>query len=101
MAIIQKLDKWDLQREFKAYDRDYYSLDGYQAMIDIFEDLGEDWELDVIALCCDFNEATPEEIANDYGLNTNYNNWENDVLQYLNENTLAVELDDTILYQNF
>lgn len=56
----------DLQREFQRMDRDYYSYEAYEAMIQLFED--ESFELDVIALCCDFNEDTEEDIINNYSI---------------------------------
>jgi hypothetical protein len=102
MAIIQTLDKYDLQKEFQEYDRDYYSLEGYEAMIDLFESIGENWELDVIALCCDFTEAELDDIRADYDLSEEEYPDSDDVLDYLNYRTYAVELDNgNIFYQSF
>lgn len=69
MALVKELDKYDLQREFKEYDRDYFSLEGYQALLDLFEDCdcGKNTDLDVIAICCDFTEDTPEYFEDQYG----------------------------------
>jgi hypothetical protein len=102
MAIIQTLDKYDLQREFRDWDRDYYSLDGYEALIEMFECMGENWELDVIAICCDFTEAELDDIRADYDLSEDEYPDSDDVLDYLNYRTYAVELDNgCILYQAF
>jgi len=87
----------ELRNEFIAYNRDHYTYEAYETMIQYFEEIGENYELDVIALCCDFNEDTIEEIRSNYGLDD-----EDDVLEYLNYNTYAIETDeDKILYIAF
>lgn len=43
----------DLYNEFKAYNRDYYTYDGYEALLNYYD---QDMELDVIAICCDCTE---------------------------------------------
>jgi hypothetical protein len=86
-----------LRDRFVAYDRDYYSYDGYQAILDYFEDVGENYELDVIAICCDFTEADAATIRSAYSLDDDA-----DVEEYLNENTWAVETaENTYLYISF
>ena len=101
--LYKTMDKWDLQKEFKSYDRDYYSLDGYQAILDLFEEIGDSQELDVIAICCDFTELEPNEIIDEYGIEIEDDEDEMEaVMEYLNSNTLAYELDNgAILYQAF
>ena len=71
MALRQTLDKYKLQKEFQEYDRDQFSIEGYQALIDYFE-FG-DIELDVIAICCEFSEDTPKEIQSNYNLDDDDN----------------------------
>lgn len=56
---------------FRDMDRnENFSYDGKRALFDYLEEYeestGEEIELDVIALCCDYNESTYEEIAEDY-----------------------------------
>ena len=46
----------ELQKEFQEYDRDYYSLDGYEALLTFYDEINEDMELDVIAICEDCTE---------------------------------------------
>ena len=43
----------EVKDHFKAFDRDYYPLDVYQAILDIAECSGQSRALDVIAWCCD------------------------------------------------
>ena len=112
MALVKELDKYDLQNEFKAYDRDYFSLDGYQALLDLFEecDCGRNTNLDVIAICCDFTEADPADIVSDYeniDRIAECRDEDGDIdlselMDALNYYTYAVELDNgSILYQDF
>ena len=59
----------DFQREFEAYGRgDQFSYEGRQELFSYLEDMedgcGEELELDVIAICCDFSEYdTAQEAA--------------------------------------
>lgn len=41
---------------FERYDRDYYSLEGLESIIDYYDEIDENMELDVIAICCDCSE---------------------------------------------
>jgi hypothetical protein len=39
-----------------------------ELLFDYFEELDADMELDVIAICCDYSEDTPESIVESYGI---------------------------------
>lgn len=60
---------------FVAMDRDQYS---YEAYTIIYEDLEtlycDEYELDVIAVCCEYAEYTEEELTNDYGVDKTFKN---------------------------
>ena len=59
MALKMTIDnEYEMQNIFSKWDRDYYSLEAYRAIIDYFEetDYGDDTELDVVGICCDFTE---------------------------------------------
>jgi hypothetical protein len=76
---------------------DNFSIAGRRALFDYLEqleeDLGEDIELDVIALCCDFTESSIEDALANYSLET---------LEELQDNTQVIEVDDeTIIYINY
>jgi len=91
---------------FHAYDR--YDQFGYAALSSLFDYLeemedgmGEEIELDVIALCCDYSVDTVEEIAANYSIEAEEGEDLRDaVLDYLNENTTVVDddCDGSILY---
>ena len=100
--LYKTLDKYSLREEFISYDRDYFSLDGYQAILDLFEELDSNQELDVIAICCDFTEESIEDIRSNYGLSEEEYEDIEEVMDYLNYRTYAIELDNgNILYQSF
>lgn len=58
---------------FHRMDRaDQFSRDGLRILFDYIEDLedntGEELELDVIGLCCDFSELYDAELADEYNI---------------------------------
>ena len=70
-----------------------------QALFDYLErleaDTGEEIELDVIALCCDYNESDWQEIARDYAIDLSEADGDEDaeidlVRDYLDDNTAIV-----------
>lgn len=70
--IVKTVTFNDFYNEFKAYDRlDNFSYEGlvalYEYLENLYEDLGETYELDVIELCCEFTEYESfEELQVDY-----------------------------------
>lgn len=64
---------YDFVRAFQDSGRgDQFSLTALGAIFDYMEqyeqDSGEEIELDVVAICCEWNEATWQEIADDYNV---------------------------------
>ncbi len=84
----------ELRNEFIKYDRDYYSMEAYQAMLEDMEEF--DIELDVIALCCDYNEEAEDDIRDEHNIDE-----DEDVMEYLNNHTTAYRLTNSIIYCNF
>lgn len=74
----QTISQYDFMDAFQRMDRDYYSYEGYQALYDWYEELDPDMELDVVAICCDWTEYTPEELENDYSYILSYDGWKRD-----------------------
>lgn len=62
----------DFRDSFKRIRPDNFSYEGLGLLFDYFEqledDTGEEIELDVIAICCDYSEDTPENIAMSYDI---------------------------------
>ena len=67
------VSRYDFERAFVDADRkDNFSYEALGLLFDYFEeleaDLGEEIELDVIAICCEYTEDTLQDIANNYGI---------------------------------
>jgi chaperonin GroEL (HSP60 family) len=95
---------------FKDCDRDYYSLDAYQALYEYYHEL-DDIELDVVAICCDWDELSIDDAISEYSIDLS-NITDDDgeitdvdkeklVLDYLTDRTYAVITSKGILFQNF
>jgi hypothetical protein len=80
--------------QFIAYNRDNFSRQGYELLFDHFEDCDPDMVLDVISICCDYSEDTPEGIANNYwsvdDLTQDEEELRDQVREYLEANTSIV-----------
>lgn len=68
MALVKTIDANDLLEEFKACNRDYYSYEACEEIVNLFAetDCGQNTELDIIGLACDFNEEDAEYICGEY-----------------------------------
>jgi hypothetical protein len=65
------VSRYDFERAFfDAGRKDQFSYEGLTALFEYLEqleqDTGEELELDVIALCCDYYESSTEEIIENY-----------------------------------
>jgi hypothetical protein len=83
---------YDFERAFKNFERDNFSYDGLKALFEYLEEYedstGEEVELDVIALCCEYAEYDSlSEYNDDYG--TKYS--EIDAIQ---DDTTLIKIDD-------
>jgi len=80
------VDFYDFKRAFEACRPEHFSAEGLGILFDGLEefedDIGEEMELDVIAICCDFCEMTAEDVLKAYNLDEN-----EDVVEFLNMNT--------------
>ena len=90
--------------EFRACGRaDQFSYQGLGLLFDYLEayeaDTGEMIELDVIAICCDFSEDSPENIRDQYGIEGDAA----EVIATLEENGAFVGKTDSgaIIYRNY
>ena len=94
MLITTVDNAYQLEQLFKECGREnQFSYEGFNALYDYLDDyseqVGEDFKVDVIALCCDFTEYSGwEELYNNYSYS--YNN-ESKTFEELEEDG---ELDD-------
>ena len=91
--------------EFRACGRvDNFSYEALGLLFDYFEafemDTGEEIELDVIAICCDFSEDSPENIRDHYGIDGDD---EAEVIATLEDNGAYVGRTShgTLIYRNY
>ena len=95
-----------------------FSREALEALFNYLEDYeqdtGEDLELDVIALCCEFTEyTTAVEAASDYGFTTeleaeDYEDAESyedakedEALEWLRDRTIVISFDGGLIIKNF
>jgi hypothetical protein len=65
----QTIDSNDFTRAFFDMNRQHnFSYEGLALLFDYLEECDPDMELDVIALCCDYSENSPEDIVESYGI---------------------------------
>ena len=72
---------------------DQFSYEALGLIFDYLSDCGSDVELDVVAICCEFSEDTPESIAYDYSIDTeglDAGEIKDAVLKHLEDNTSIV-----------
>ena len=103
-----------LSQFFEAFKRcgrgEHFTYEALELIYDYIEEYepstGEETELDVIALCCEWSENTPEEIAEMYRIDIDPDE-ENDVLHavldYLYDETQVAGVTDSgsIVYVQF
>ncbi len=92
------VSKYDFERAFVDADRkNQFSYEGLAVLFDYFEDYeeqtGQEIELDVIAICCEYSEDNPDDIISNYSIDVE--GMDDDekieaVRDYLNDNTMLV-----------
>ena len=68
--IYQEINVYEFRDAFFKMGRgEQFSYAALSALYDYFEDIGGHYELDVVAICCDFSEYENfERFLEDYGL---------------------------------
>ena len=98
----QEIYKEQFVREFDEYNRSTnFSVRGREALYDYLEEL-EEFELDVIAICCDYSEyKNVAEFVKDYGFSDikredyeEEEEFEEAVKEHLRDNTIFMEIDE-------
>jgi hypothetical protein len=95
----------DFQNAFDRMRPDNFSYEGLGLLFDYFEDVDPDMELDVIAICCEYNEDTFEGIAANYEVDltgVDKTDIPQAVMDFLCDNTSVVgETADGFVYLTF
>ena len=84
---------YDFEMAFKRYERENFSYDGLKALFEYLEEYeegtGEEIELDVIALCCEYAEYDSlKEYNDDYG--TKYGE-----IELIQDDTTLIKIEGT------
>ena len=110
--MYQKIDFADFVRAFEAHGRqDQFSYDAQRLLFEYLSecesDLGKPIELDVIALCCEYEEANAAEIIASYEIDISDASDEDEtreaVVEYLEYHTTVIGETEvqTILFVQF
>ena len=100
----------EFRDSFQQIRPDNFSYDGQKILFNYFEefeeDTGEEFELDVIAICCDFSEDSFENIADLYGIELDENDDDDEkqqqVIDFLqSEGAYVGDSINGIVYRNF
>ena len=86
------LSVYDFRDAFiRAGRKDQFSYEALGLIYDYLEEIDSDYDLDVIGLCCELSEETPEEIARNYSIELEDDGNElNNVLDYLHDETTVI-----------
>lgn len=87
----------------KADRAKQFSWEALNILYDYFEEIDPDMELDVIAICCQYAEMTPEDFCNQYGIDTeglDENDMFDAAVEFAQENTTLVgtTVDGCLIY---
>ena len=106
----QTINKYQFQDAFKAVRPDNFSYEAVDLLSDYFEeyekDTGEELELDVIAICCDFSEDSVQNIIDNYTIDVSGCDGEEEikqaVIEYIFDSTAYIgETEKGLVYQQF
>ena len=105
--MIQTINVSAFRDAFKACGRaDQFSYEALGLLFDYLEDVNNDYDLDVVALCCEYAEDSVVQIAESYGLELPEDETEEEhqtaVLAYLNDHTSVIGVTPSgIVYAQF
>tara|TARA_R110000851_G_scaffold103375_1_gene220380 strand:+ start:292 stop:684 length:393 start_codon:yes stop_codon:yes gene_type:complete len=100
-GVVKTLNVHDFRQEFIDYNRGEQFTDDaltalFEWLIELVEDTGEPYDLDVIALCCEFTEYV--DLAE---IQANYSCTQLDTIDDLQGHTTVIEFNGGIIIQDF
>tara|TARA_R110000823_G_scaffold233682_1_gene360040 strand:- start:997 stop:1386 length:390 start_codon:yes stop_codon:yes gene_type:complete len=100
-GVVKTLNVHDFRQAFIDYNRgEQFTYNALTALFEWLEELAEDtgtpYELDVIALCCEFTEY--DNLAE---VQANYSGTELESIDDLQDHTTVIEFDGGIIIQDF
>lgn len=102
------LSVYDFRDAFvRAGRKDQFSYEALGLIYDYLEEIDSDYDLDVIGLCCELSEDTPQSIAEYYSIDLTDCLYEEEILEtvrnYLHDETTVIGTTDAgaIVYVQF
>lgn len=105
MAIVKTIGSYEFIDEFMAIRPDNFTRSGLDILFDYLENQDGDVELDVIALCCEYEEASTQNIIDmfpDHLIGSHVSIY--DALYILGQETEVIGYDeaaDVIVFRSF
>ena len=96
--MYRTINEYEFEQAFKNMDRDNFSYDGYRALYEFLDEIcssdDKGFELDVIAICCDFTEyENLKEFQSEY-----YDDVAGDkfkTIEEIEEETIVIRIEDS------
>ena len=96
--MYRTINEYEFRQAFKDMDRDNFSYDGYRALYEFLDEIcssdDKGFELDVIAICCDFTEyENLKEFQSEY-----YDDVAGDkfkTIEEIEEETIVIRIEDS------
>ena len=83
MAIKQTVTESYFRDAFQAIRPDNFSYEGlgalYEYLESMSEQMGEAFELDVLAICCDFTEYSEDKAREEFDIDPDIEDWQDEV----------------------
>ena len=106
--IYNTLSQYDFARLLSSNKDNGFTYEWALALFDYYDDLWEDFEFDAVAIRCDWNEMTKEELVKYYDYDIqDWETFDNDtdrleyIIDCLKNNTQVIEFDWWYLILNF
>jgi hypothetical protein len=94
-GMYQSIGRYEFAQAFKDYGRDKaWTREGLNILFDYLDEW-EEFELDVVAIDCDYCEMNVHDIADDYSIETNGPDYFQRVCEYLHDNTTLVGITES------
>lgn len=114
------IDAGIAQEMFRNYDRNYYTHEALETLLEWYDNIDPDAEFDVISICCKWNEygETPclswKDFVSDYGYLLSVEEWEENneqeynedlyidsLIEALEDKTVVLRLSNSVLVMAF
>ena len=103
----QTINLSQFRDEFNAIRPNQFSYDALELIYDYLEECDPDFELDVIAICCDFEESDYRDVFNTYSIDCDSEEPTEEevkdaVIAYLYDNTSVIgQTEKTVIFAQF